>query len=88
MKRSTGGSFIPPTALITSLPARRFFEPGQVADQVADLFLAEEQPLDVGRRAGHERLVDVDDRELRLGERCATLPIASPCAKLTPITRS
>ena len=33
-------------------------EAGQVASQVADLFLAEQEPLDVGRRAGRERLVE------------------------------
>ena len=38
-------------------------QPREVADEVADLLLAEEQPLDVRGLARDERLVDVDDRE-------------------------
>ena len=38
-------------------------QPREVADEVPDLLLAEEQALDVRRLARDERLVDVDDRE-------------------------
>ena len=69
MNRSTGGSFMPPTALITSAPvAPLLLEPGEIADEVADLLLAEEQPLDVRRLARDECLVDVDDREADVRE--------------------
>ena len=88
MKRSTGGSFIPPTALITSLPSTLLLEPGQVADEVADLLLAEEQALHVVGRPRDEGVVDVDDREARLGELLRHLADRSPWAKPTPITRS
>src|SRR6185503_15307590 len=41
-------------------------ERAEVADEVAHLLLAEEQPLDVRRLALQRGLVDVDDREVRV----------------------
>ena len=41
-------------------------EPGEITDEVADLLLPEEQPLDVRRLARDECVVDVDDREADL----------------------
>ncbi len=43
-------------------------ERAEVPDEVAHLLLAEEEALDVRRLALQERLVDVDDREVRVGE--------------------
>ena len=68
MNRSTGGSLTPPTALTEVEPARFASSAAEVADEVADLLLAEQQPLDVLRLALEERLVDVDDREARVRE--------------------
>src|SRR5581483_8999243 len=44
-------------------------ETGGIADEVARLLLAEQQPLDVLRLVLHRRDVDVDDRELVVGIR-------------------
>ena len=58
----------PPTALIAVAARALRLERPEVADEVADLLLAEEQPLDVRGLPLQERLVDVDDREARLRE--------------------
>ena len=58
----------PPTALMPVAARALRLERPEVADEVADLLLAEEEPLDVGGLPLQERLVDVDDREVRLGE--------------------
>ena len=69
MKRSTGGSLKPATALI-EVPARPLrLKRCEIADEVADLLLAEQESLDVRGLALQRRLIDVDDRELRLRER-------------------
>ena len=68
MNLSTGGSLKPPTALIVSAPSRFAVSAAEVADEVADLLLAEEEPLDVLGLRLQRGLVDVDDRELHVRE--------------------
>ena len=59
-------------------------ERAEVADEVADLLLAEEEPLDVRRLALQERLVDVDDREVRVGELLRRSPRSRRPARSRP----
>ena len=68
MYRSTGGCFWPPTEPIVACAALLLDEAGKVAREIADLLLLEDEPLDVLGLPGERRLVDVDDREVRLRE--------------------
>ena len=66
MKRSTSGSFTPPTELIVSKPFAFATSAARTPRESTRLLLLEEQPDDVLRRALERGLVDVDDREARV----------------------
>ena len=65
---------------------------GEVADEVADLLLPEEKPLGVRGFPLERGLIDIDDGELRVGERlrrtrdCITLGVADADDQVVPLT--